>query len=852
MSNKEDIDNLLTEAQASKEATFSGLGGNFSKDIDNALSFLIAFQSSNGYGMFSVDMLVLALLKESQAFANHIKALGLTPGKLEDGLINYIDAVTPKTEELKGKTVTNQFSFGFQRLVENAIAISIKEQLVTDKDEPVIIKPQHFLGAILRDAQGDSSFACNYFKYYGITSKDIKTVCSSRKKFPCRDANDDFVIVKDDGKSSENAGKSGNVDKTSTVKIFSLINDVIKNVKINEFRRDDVSRIASALQYKGKGIIVIKSVVDNGQNEAIEQAIKMAVPTKENGEQDYCCYKANLFDFLYDDKGDNTTPNEQDKAIKAMFASKKPTILFLDAFGYLETAYEMRHLSHLLNNVTNSNTKIIITTNKADTKTINEVYKYYNSDWTITIHELEPLKVEDYQVYIKKEGKAIQHKGGIFELEETMVDCLANILHKRSSSLSVAKELLQLTYLKAKERAVKNDNVETFITSGDIALAVKELFKAPNAETIVTNAMPKKHSVISEELRDKLIDLPKKLKEAIFHQEHVIDKVNDSILNYYSFGDSLKSKPMASFFFAGPTGVGKTELAKTLAKELGMNLVRLDMSEYSESHQIARLVGSPPGYVDSDKSGLLVEVMNSKPHSILLLDEFEKAHPAVHQAFLQILDYGEMTDGKGQKAKFNNAIIIATSNLGATVNTSFGFVGKTEGQELTSRQNEIRGQLPPELYNRFDSVITFNALDKDTLCLVAKKHIDRMSSVLEKKGIKIRATNAVYQLIVEKSYDAKLGARPIEHFIEQNIMAKLSKEMLFGSLFYGGEVEISVKNGEFAFNYNTAEKPAKIIKGSSKGTLKLIKKPIVKPKNNVEISINMDGDVSTPLDISHC
>lgn len=294
---------------------------------------------------------------------------------------------------------------------------------------------------------------------------------------------------------------------------------------------------------------------------------------------------------------------------------------------------------------------------------------------------------------------------------------------------------------------------------------------------------------ISASDTDVLLKLDRNLKLVVFGQDEAIDRMTSAIKMSRS-GLGNPDKPIGSFLFAGPTGVGKTEVSKQLAKSMGVELVRFDMSEYMERHTVSRLIGAPPGYVGFDQGGLLTEAVNKNPHSVLLLDEIEKAHPEVFNILLQVMDHGTLTDSNGRKTDFRNAIIIMTTNAGAQLinRRSLGFV---EQDHETDGMEEIKRSFTPEFRNRLDAIVQFNALDRRNIAHVVDKFIIELEHQLEQKKVNIIVDELARDWLAENGYDPKMGARPMARLIQDKIRTPLADELLFGSLSKGGKVIIT-------------------------------------------------------------
>jgi ATP-dependent Clp protease ATP-binding subunit ClpA len=295
---------------------------------------------------------------------------------------------------------------------------------------------------------------------------------------------------------------------------------------------------------------------------------------------------------------------------------------------------------------------------------------------------------------------------------------------------------------------------------------------------------------VSTSDREVLKNLERNLKLSIFGQDRAIEALSAAIKMARSgLGD--QRKPVGSFLFAGPTGVGKTEVTRQLALVMGVEFLRFDMSEYMERHTVSRLIGAPPGYVGFDQGGLLTEAITKHPHCVLLLDEIEKAHPDVFNLLLQVMDHGTLTDNNGRKADFRHVIIVMTTNAGAAdmARPSIGF---TQQDNASDGMEAIRRLFSPEFRNRLDAVIQFGALDSKTIERVVDKLIVEVEAQLEAKGVQISLDDAARGWIAEKGYDPKMGARPMARVIQEHIKRPLAEELLFGSLANGGTVRISV------------------------------------------------------------
>jgi ATP-dependent Clp protease ATP-binding subunit ClpA len=318
--------------------------------------------------------------------------------------------------------------------------------------------------------------------------------------------------------------------------------------------------------------------------------------------------------------------------------------------------------------------------------------------------------------------------------------------------------------------------------------------------------IPPKNVSLSD--RDVLKNLERNLKLTIFGQDKAIEALSSAIkMSRSGLGD--QRKPVGSFLFSGPTGVGKTEVTRQLAIAMGVEFVRFDMSEYMERHTVSRLIGAPPGYVGFDQGGLLTEAIAKHPHCVLLLDEIEKAHPDVFNLLLQVMDHGTLTDNNGRKADFRHVIIVMTTNAGA-YEMSRPSIGFTQSDSGTDAMEAIRRLFSPEFRNRLDSVIQFGSLDQDTIERVVDKLLVEAEAQLEQKRVSISVDERARRWIAKRGYDPKMGARPMARVIQEFIKRPLAEELLFGKLVSGGHVEITLsEDGEkLKLDTRAANEPA--------------------------------------------
>lgn len=329
----------------------------------------------------------------------------------------------------------------------------------------------------------------------------------------------------------------------------------------------------------------------------------------------------------------------------------------------------------------------------------------------------------------------------------------------------------------------------------------KKTINVSDIEAMIAKMARIPEKSVSSSDRDVLQSLDSKLKMLVFGQDDAIDVLTEAI-KLSRAGLGADNKPVGSFLFAGPTGVGKTEVTVQLARTLGIDLLRFDMSEYMERHTVSRLIGAPPGYVGYDQGGLLTDAVIKNPHSVVLLDEIEKAHPDVFNLLLQVMDNGTLTDNNGRKADFRNVILVMTTNAGVTETTrkSIGLIQQDHSYDAMA---EIKRVFTPEFRNRLDGIIWFNHLEKEVISQVVDKFIVELQAQLDARGVSMEVTDRAREWMADKGYDKAMGARPMARVIQDSLKKPLANELLFGELVNGGSVRVDLINDQLDFQFSS-------------------------------------------------
>ncbi len=422
--------------------------------------------------------------------------------------------------------------------------------------------------------------------------------------------------------------------------------------------------------------------------------------------------------------------------------------------------------------------------------TFDEYRKYFEKDKALSrrfqkIVIPEPTNEETLEILQGLKGHYEEHHHVTYTEEalKSAVSLSAKYLHERflpDKAIDLVDEAGAYSQLHnfGEDRAI--------IGEREIEAVVSLMTKIPEAN-------------ITENEASRLSHLRERLKSAIFGQDHAIDEIVSAIMRSQA-GFTDESKPVASLLFVGPTGVGKTELARQLSLTLGIELHRFDMSEYQEKHTVARLIGAPPGYVGYEEGGQLTEAVRKTPHCVLLLDEIEKAHPDIFNTLLQVMDHASLTDNNGKHADFRNVIIIMTSNAGAR-DLAKNALGFTHEQNTGAITDAIKNYFTPEFRNRLDATITFNSLAQEMVLKIVDKEIALFNEKLSERAVQLELTDACRQWILDKGYSPEFGAREIARVVQQHFKKALAEEVIFGKLAKGGKVIGDIKDGEISFTF---------------------------------------------------
>ena len=575
------------------------------------------------------------------------------------------------------------------------------------------------------------------------------------------------------------------------------LNSEVKKNKIDPVigRADELESIALALGRRNKNNVLLVGDPGVGKT-AIAEGLAWNIVNENvpNFLKEYSVYMLDIGSMLAGSKyrGDF---EERFKLVLAGLKKKGKTIMFIDEAHMISGAgsgggsNSANDLANMLKPaLSKGNIKVVAST------TWEEYRKYFEKDRAlmrrfqrVTIDEPTPDVAKDILQGIKKYYEDY-HKTTI---TDEAIESAVKLSTKYQSDKKLPDKAIDLIDLACSRFNLKETDTDKIVNEEQIQFELAKVINLPAEQ-------------VAEKETENLANLDKNIKSTVFGQDEAIDDLVDKILVAQA-GLKPEDKPVGSFIFMGPTGTGKTETAKALAHNLGTKLVRFDMSEYQEKHAVAKLIGSPPGYVGyEENNGLLITKLQESPNCVLLLDEIEKAHPDVSQILLQIMDNGKITGSNGKEADARNCILILTTNLGAS-EAEKNTIGFTEDSDYDYEDTELKNFFAPEFRNRLDGVVTFGRLSKEVMLKIVGKFLVELKQQTKDKNIEITISDEALDYLVDKGFNRKMGARPLQRVIDKDIKRPLSKELLFGKLKNGGKCKINVVQGEIKIEYDSFE-----------------------------------------------
>jgi ATP-dependent Clp protease ATP-binding subunit ClpA len=747
-----------------------------SKELEFTLSQAFTQARNRKHEFMTIEHLLLALIDNPTA-AEVLHACGADTERLRNDIIQFLDETTPKLADNDERET--QPTLGFQRVLQRAVfhvQSSGKKEVTGANVLVAIFSEQESQAVYFLDQQDITRLDVVNYISHGIS----KVPSSS----PDRSAeNPDNV---DPDGSEKTAGNPLTAYATN-------LNELARKGKIDPLigRDKELERTIQVLCRRRKNNPLLVGEAGVGKT-AIAEGLAKRIVDGEVPEimLDGIIYSLDLGALVAGTK----YRGDFEKRLKGVLAELKKhpeAVLFIDEIhtiiGAGSASGGVMDASNLIKPVLASGELRCI-----GSTTFQEFRGIFEKDRALArrfqrIDVDEPTVEETIEILKGLASRFEEHHGVKYsrkalETAAELSDKYINERHLPDKAIDVIDEAGAAVQLMPKAKRKKSISVT------DIENIVAKIARIPPRKVSVTD---------TEALRT----LDKDLKAVVFGQDDAIEALTSAIrMNRSGLGND--SKPVGSFLFSGPTGVGKTEVTRQLARVLGLELIRFDMSEYMERHTVSRLIGAPPGYVGFDQGGLMTEQVNQHPHSVLLLDEIEKAHPDVFNLLLQVMDHGTLTDNNGRKADFRNVIIIMTTNAGAS-EMSRPSIGFTSQDHTSDGMGAIKKMFSPEFRNRLDNIIQFKPLEEKTIAFVVDKFLFELEEQLHQKKVTLSIDNSVRKWLAEKGYDILMGARPMARLIQEKIKKPMAEELLFGALAEGGSVKVVLnEEGEPEFQYD--------------------------------------------------
>ena len=744
-----------------------------SKELESTLNSAFKGARSKRHEFMTVEHLLLALV-DNESAANVLTACGTDLGSLRHDLSEFVDQTTPLIPETDYERET-QPTLGFQRVLQRAVfhvQSSGKTEVTGANVLVAIYSEQESQAVFCLKKQDVARIDVVNFITHGI-SKVSGT--HDHGESSSEQQEDDIGAQQQDKAQSPLENFSTNLNEEALLgRIDPLVGrseEVERVVQILARRRKNNPLLVGESGV-GKTAIaegLAKKIVDGEVPEILEQSV---------------VYSLDLGSLLAGTKyrGDF---EKRFKGLLAELKKQENAVLFIDEIhtiiGAGAASGGVMDASNLLKPLlTSGDLRCIGST------TFQEYRGIFDKDRALSrrfqkIDVDEPSIDDTYQILRGLKSRFERHHN--LKYTDTALKAAAELAGKYISDRFMPDKAIDvIDEAGAFQRLRPESKRKKLIGVKDIEEVVSKIARVP-AKTV------------NSDDKEQLAKLEDTLKMTVFGQNEAIDTISSAIkLN--RAGLTAHDKPIGSFLFAGPTGVGKTELCKQLASAMGMNLVRFDMSEYMERHTVSRLIGAPPGYVGFDQGGLLTEAVTKQPHCILLLDEIEKAHPDVFNLLLQVMDHGSLTDNNGRSADFRNVVLIMTTNAGAEV-MSRSSIGFKKQDHATDGMEAIKRGFTPEFRNRLDSIIQFGSLSLEVIKTVVDKFLVELQTQLDEKRVTLELTEDAREWLAVNGYDEKMGARPMARIIQERIKKPLAEMVLFGSLSdKGGSVIVDVVDGE--------------------------------------------------------
>ncbi|MDP2141196.1 MAG: ATP-dependent Clp protease ATP-binding subunit ClpA [Gammaproteobacteria bacterium] len=741
-----------------------------SKDLEVTLNSAFSGARKKRHEYMTVEHLLLALL-DNEIAADVLRACGADLSRLRDELMEFVDATTPLIPDIESDRET-QPTLGFQRVLQRAVfhVQSSGKREVTGANVLVAIFSEQESQAVYLLRQQDIA-RIDVVNYITHGTPKVHGHNGHPEPAPQQQEQDEEGVER---AASALESFATNLNEQALLgKIDPLIG-----------REEEITRVIQVLSRRRKNNPLLVGESGVGKTAVVEGLALMIVEGQvPDILKDNVIYSLDLGSLLAGTK----YRGDFEKRFKALLSELKKNpraILFIDEIhtiiGAGAASGGVMDASNLLKPV-------------------------------LTSGDMRCVGSTTYQEYrgIFEKDRALSRRFQKIDVDEPDVETTYRILkglksrfeehHELRYSDNALRAASELAGRYINDRFMPDKAIDVIDEAGAFQRLQplskrKKLIQAQDMEKVVAAIarIPPKHVSTSD--IQSLKNLEENLRMVVFGQDEAIGNLASAI-KLSRAGLNHPDKPIGSYLFSGPTGVGKTEVSRQLAKILGIELVRFDMSEYMERHTVSRLIGAPPGYVGFDQGGLLTEAITKNPHCVLLLDEIEKAHPDVFNLLLQVMDHGTLTDNNGRRADFRNVILIMTTNAGAQ-EMSRASIGFTVQNHSSDGMEAIKKGFSPEFRNRLDAIVQFGALSTETIKTVVDKFLVELQVQLDDKKVTMHVDESARNWFVEHGYSESMGARPMGRLIQDKLKKALAEEILFGELTDGGEVQVSIENNE--------------------------------------------------------
>ena len=724
------------------------------QELEQNLNSAFKLAQDQKHEFVTVEHLLLALLENTDA-QGLLTANNINISQLKTDLEEFIGSTTPKlTQETNGEI---QPTLGFQRVIQRAV-FHVQS---SGKNE---VKGSNVLVAIFSEKESQSVFL---LEQLGLTRLDAVSYLSHG-----RSESDNLEFTEEDGESNEPESNS------ALEQFASNLNQEALEGRIDPLigRNAEIERVVQILARRSKNNPLLVGESGVGKTAIAEGLAKLITENKvPDLIKDSVIYSLDMGALLAGTKyrGDF---EERLKSVLKELEEDESAVLFIDEIhtiiGAGATSGGVMDASNLLKPALAKRGLQFV-----GSTTYKEFRGIFEKDRALSrrfqkVEVTEPTIDETYSILKGLKGKFEEHHE--IKYTDSSLKAAATLASKYINDRFLPDKAIDVVdEAGARQKLISANKRKKTINELDIEKIVASIARIPE-------------KTVSSSDKKSLEKLEENLKRVIFGQDEAVETLSSAI-KLSRAGLRVDEKPVGSFLFSGPTGVSKTEVSKQLASIMGIEFVRFDMSEYMERHTVSRLIGAPPGYVGYDQGGLLTESVNKHPHSVILLDEIEKAHPEVFNILLQVMDHGTLTDNNGRKADFRNTIVIMTTNTGAQdmSRASMGFQSQDHSSDATEM---IKKAFSPEFRNRLDGIIQFNPLPTQVIRTVVDKFLVELQVQLDAQKVQLEVSDEVREWLLENGYDKNMGARPMQRLIQDSIKTVLAEEILFGKLSKSGGV----------------------------------------------------------------